>query len=153
MYTFTNKFCSVCLVFMYTHWLFLSSNWWKLHAVNMMTARMTINFYSSSFHSTLYIIIHTTVQFVIHQLVAPNASYKSFSWSWSVYLPVSCTNTILRHACFNVWIYKDMNFHGCMFIEMGMNQRWSCFIHCLYPHTMFSSSCIAWKTCSHKMHA
>ena len=41
-----------------------------------------------------------------------------------------------------VWIYKDMDFNGGMFIEMGMNQRLSCFLHRLYPHSMFSSSCI-----------
>ena len=45
-----------------------------------------------------------------------------------------------------------MDFNGGMFIEMGMNQRWSCFLHRLYPHTMFSSSCIYNMEDMHSMH-
>ena len=87
VYIFTNKLCSVCLVFMYTHWFsgyfFQAAGERNYMGVNTMTACMTFNFYSLlishtlSDASTLIIItcinftsiIHTTVQFVIHQLV------------------------------------------------------------------------------------
>ena len=54
----------------------------------------------------------------------------------------------MLYHCF----FEDVDISGCMFIEMGMNQRWSCFLHCLYPHSMFDSivqQLLHVKTCSH----
>ena len=45
VYIFTSKFCSVCLVFMYTHWFsgyFFQGSDGNGMTVNMMTACMTL---------------------------------------------------------------------------------------------------------------
>ena len=71
MYTFTNKFCSV-LLGIYVYSLVISFK---------QVMEIICSQHDDCMHDyqLLFFVIHTTVQFVIHQLVSPNASYKSFS--------------------------------------------------------------------------
>ena len=50
----------------------------------------------------------------------------------------------ISSCSFHAISLEEVDFNGCMFIEMGMNQRWSCFLHRLYPpatqHVWFDCS-------------
>ena len=101
-----------------------------------------------------------TVQFVIHQLpwmLHKEASHDFFKISTIIFtssmhklkfknmIVSRCEININISACsFYAISLVDMDFNGCMFIKLGMNQRWSCFLHRLYGYTayLFSSSCI-----------
>ena len=101
-------------------------------------------------------IIHITVQFVLHQLAALNASYNNAFHEELDYQYV--LNTILKtcmfqgvkltelniSACsFYAMSLEDMDFNGCMFIEMGwIKGGVAFFTACTHTAYLFSSSCI-----------
>ena len=78
----------------------------------------------------------------------------SYIWKLSWFL-LSCS---VMHACFNVWSQLNINF--MLHWHWDEYKKWSCFLHCLYPHRSLilfkysaASALLAWKKYSHKMHA
>ena len=126
----------------------------------MKTALRVKIHYTLEVHGTTTILFthcpvrYTSVSYMEAFMILFN--HNNYQYHARIQVGHACFNVKLtehKHLCiqFHVTSLENVDSNGCMFIELGMNQKWSCFLQCLYSHSMLfkysaAPGYITWKT-------